>query len=131
MAAGQSDSAQGRRVSRLILRVGMMAGRRVRRTESGTPKAGSSGPVLCDVYLHRTDRAWDVADGALVRYADDAVVVCWSRSQPERALARLVELMTGLGLDPKTAKTRIVHLRVGGEGLDFPGFYHRLVRSPA
>jgi RNA-directed DNA polymerase len=31
-------------------------------------------------------------------------------------------------LEPKEAKTRIVHLQVGGEGCDFLGFHHRLVR---
>jgi len=34
-----------------------------------------------------------------------------------------------LGLQPKAAKTRIVHLDVGGGGLDFLGFHHRLVLS--
>src|SRR5205814_2217897 len=38
-------------------------------------------------------------------------------------------LLADLGLKPKAAKTRIVHLEVGGEGLDFLGFHHRLVRS--
>jgi hypothetical protein len=28
-------------------------------------------PVLCNVYLHRLDRAWRGAYGTLVRYADD------------------------------------------------------------
>lgn len=60
---------------------------------------------------------------------DDLVVMCWSRSQAERALSRLVELLEGLGLEPKPSKTRILHLEVGGEGLDFLGFHHRLVRS--
>ncbi len=64
-----------------------------------------------------------------VRFADDLVVMCWSRSQAERALARLVELLAGLGLEPKAAKTRIVHMEVGGDGFDFLGFHHRLVRS--
>ena len=32
-------------------------------------------------------------------------------------------------MEPKPAKTRIVHLQVGGEGFDFLGFHHRLVRS--
>jgi RNA-directed DNA polymerase len=32
-------------------------------------------------------------------------------------------------LEPKAAKTRIVRLTVGGEGLDFLGFHHRLVRA--
>ena len=87
-------------------------------------------PVLCNVYLHRLDRAWDEQDGVLVRYADDATVMCWSRSQAERALERLTVLLAGLGLEPKAAKTRIVHLEVGAGGFDFLGFHHRLVRSP-
>jgi RNA-directed DNA polymerase len=37
-------------------------------------------------------------------------------------------LLADLGLEPKAAKTRIVHLRVGGEGCDFLGFHHWLVR---
>jgi RNA-directed DNA polymerase len=56
--------------------------------------------------------------------------MCWSRSQAERALSRLTELLAELGLEPKAAKTRIVQLEVGGEGFDFLGFHHRLVRSP-
>ena len=47
--------------------------------------------------------------------------MCWSRSQAEAALARLTALLAGLGLEPKVAKTRIVHLEEGGGGFDFPG----------
>jgi len=65
----------------------------------------------------------------MVRFADDVVVMCWSRSQAERALARLAELLAGLGLEPKAAKTRIIRLEVGGDGFEFLGFHHRLVRS--
>ena len=28
-------------------------------------------PLMCNVYLHRLDRAWDERDGVLVRFADD------------------------------------------------------------
>jgi RNA-directed DNA polymerase len=38
-------------------------------------------------------------------------------------------ILAGLGLEPKPAKTRIVHLAEGGEGLDFLGFHHRWVRA--
>jgi RNA-directed DNA polymerase len=55
--------------------------------------------------------------------------MCWSRSQAEQALARLTDLLADLGLEPKAAKTRIVHLEEGGRGCDFLGFHHRLVRS--
>jgi RNA-directed DNA polymerase len=114
---------------RVILRAGVMEDGRVRRPVTGTPQGGVVSPVLCNVYLHRVDRAWDDGDGVLVRYADDAVVMCWSRGQAERALARLIGLLGELGLEAKAAKTRIVHLEVGGEGLDFLGFHHRLVHS--
>jgi hypothetical protein len=46
------------------------------------------------------------------------------------ALQRLTDLLAGLGLEPKAAKTRIVHLEEeGGGGFDFLGFHHRMVRS--
>jgi len=114
---------------RAMLRAGVMEDGQVRRETAGTPQGGVISPVMCNVYLHRLDRAWDDRDGVLCRYADDLVVMCWSRSQAEAALARLTTLLADLGLEPKAAKTRIVHLEVGGEGLDFLGFHHRLVRS--
>ena len=114
---------------RAMLRAGVMEDGQVRRPVTGTPQGGVISPVMCNVYLHRLDRAWDEADGVLVRYADDLVVMCRSRSQAERALERLTALLADLGLEPKAAKTRIVHLEEGGEGLDFLGFHHRLVRS--
>jgi RNA-directed DNA polymerase len=64
----------------------------------------------------------------LVRYADDLVVLCRTKREAEAALAALRSLLAELGLGPKQAKTRIVHLREGGEGLDFLGFHHRHVR---
>jgi RNA-directed DNA polymerase len=114
----------------VILRAGVMEEGQVRRPVAGTPQGGVASPLLCDLYLHRLDRAWDEADGVLVRYAGDVSVMCWSRSQAGRALVRLTGLLAELGLEPKQAKTRIVHLQPGGEGLDFLGFDHRLVRSP-
>lgn len=115
---------------RSILAAGVMDDGQVRKPVTGTPQGGVISPVLANIYLHRVDRAWDQAQhGVLVRYADDLVVMCRSRQQAEAALARLRELLAGLGLEPKPAKTRIVQLRVGGEGFDFLGFHHRLVRS--
>jgi RNA-directed DNA polymerase len=114
---------------RVMLRAGVMEDGQLRRPAAGTPQGGVFSPVMCNVYLHRLDRAWDEHDGVLVRYADDATVMCWSRSQAERALERLTALLAGLGLEPKAAKTRIVHLEEEGEGFDFLGFHHRLVRS--
>ena len=114
---------------RVILRAGVMEDGQVRRPVTGAPQGGVISPLLCNVYLHRIDRVWDTREyGVLVRFADDALVMCKSREQAEAALARLRALLAELGLEPKEAKTRIVHLEVGGAGFDFLGFHHRLVR---
>jgi group II intron reverse transcriptase/maturase len=113
-----------------MLRAGVMQDGSLRRGVTGTPQGGVISPVLCNVYLHRLDRAWRTREhGVLVRYADDALVLCATREQAEAALARLTTLLAELGLTPKAAKTRIVHLTEGGEGFDFLGFHHRLVRG--
>ncbi len=117
------------RLLRVILRAGVLSEGTVRRPVSGTPQGGVISPLLANVYLHRLDRAWRGAYGTLVRYADDLLVICRSKGQAQAALARLTALLADLGLEPKAAKTGIVHLVEGGEGFDFLGFHHRLVRS--
>ena len=113
-----------------LLRAGVMEDGAVRRSVSGTPQGGVVSPLLCNVYLHRLDRAWQTrGHGVLVRYADDLVVMCRTEAEAQRALAALRALLAELGLEPKQAKTRIVHLREGGEGFDFLGFHHRYVRG--
>jgi len=115
---------------RAMLRAGVMEDRAVRRTGAGTPQGGVISPCLCNVYLHRLDRQWtERGAGVLVRYADDVVVMCRTRQEAERALVALREILSELGLTLKDAKTRIVELREGGEGLDFLGFHHRWVRG--
>lgn len=115
---------------RAMLRSGVMESGMVRHSATGTPQGGVISPVMCNVYLHRLDRVWDTREhGVLIRYADDALVMCKSRQQAEAALARLRAVLADLGLELKAAKTRIVHLEVGGEGFDFLGFHHRWVRS--
>jgi RNA-directed DNA polymerase len=115
---------------RAMLRAGVMEDGAVHRDMTGTPQGGVISPLLANVYLHRADRCWQArGHGVLVRYADDLVVMCHSRREAEAALAALRSILAELGLELKRAKTRIVHLREGGEGLDFLGFHHRRVRG--
>jgi RNA-directed DNA polymerase len=117
---------------RALLSAGAMEDGEVKRSAAGTPQGGPLSPVLCNVYLHRLDRQWQSRGvGVLVRYADDLVVMCRTRGEAEQALAALEAIVAELGLSLKEAKTRIVQLREGGEGLNFLGFHHRWVRARA
>ena len=115
---------------RAMLRAGVMEDGTVRRT-GDRHTAGRGGlPVAGNVYLHRIDRAWSMREhGVLVRFADDLVVMCRPAEQAEAALARLTGSAGRSRVGTEGAKTRIVHLEVGGEGFDFLGFHHRLVRA--
>jgi RNA-directed DNA polymerase len=114
---------------RALLRAGVMEAGTVRQSVTGTPQGGVISPLLANVYLHRLDRAWQTRGrGRLVRYADDLVACCRSEREARDALKALRAELAELGLAPKAAKTRIVHLTEGGEGLDFLGFHHRWVR---
>ncbi len=57
---------------------------------------------------------------ALVRYADDFVVLCHSREEAVAAKARLAAWLAQRGLGFNEDKTSIVHL---DEGFDFLGFH--------
>ena len=115
---------------RAMLRAGVMEDGAVKRSGAGILQGGVISPCLCNVYLHRLDRQWtERGAGVLVRYADDVVVMCQTRQEAEHALEALRVILSELGLTLKDAKTRIVDLREGGEGLDFLGFHHRWVRG--
>ncbi len=115
---------------RALLRAGVMEQGAVRHSVTGTPQGGVVSPLLCNVYLHRLDRQWQTRGrGMLVRYADDLVVLCRSKREAEDALRALTVILAELGLELRQAKTRIVQLREGGEGLDFLGFHHRYLRG--
>jgi retron-type reverse transcriptase len=48
---------------RVMLRAGVMEDGQVRRAVTGTPQGGVLSPLMCNVYLHRLDRAWTSATG--------------------------------------------------------------------
>src|SRR3990170_1022652 len=102
----------------------------VRHHMTGTAQGGVVSPPLANVHLNQPDRACQrLGCRGLCWYADDLVVLCRSRREAEQALAALRTILAGIGLAPKQAKTRIVHLREGGEGIEFLGFRHRWSRG--
>ena len=124
-----------RRVLRLLrqwLRAGVMEQGSLRKSTTGTPQGGVISPLLANVVLDELDETWERECGHLgdlVRYADDFVVVCRTRRQADEALARVRAILGSMGLVLHPEKTRIVELRVRGEGFDFLGCHLRIVRS--
>jgi RNA-directed DNA polymerase len=118
-----------RRVLKLLrqwLRAGVMAEGVFSETVTGTPQGGVISPLLANIYLHAFDRAFtERSTGELVRYADDFLVLCRSRSGAEGAGRRAAAILGDLGLALHPDKTRVVDLREGREGFDLLGCHFR------
>jgi RNA-directed DNA polymerase len=84
--------------------------------EKGTPQGAVISPLLANIYLHPVDLAMREAGYAMVRYADDMVILCRTREEAESALQKLRELLEVRGLELHPEKTRIAHL------MERPGF---------
>ena len=124
-----------RRVLKLLrqwLKAGVMEDGRIEGTDLGSPQGGVISPLLANIYLDVLDRLWERASrhlGRLVRYADDAVVLCRTKADAEESLRRLGLIMERLGLKLHPDKTRIVELGLGKQGFVFLGCYLRIVLS--
>jgi len=110
--------------------VEIIDGRRVqtteaKRTKRGTPQGGVISPLLANCYFRRFLLAWhnhghrDQLDAHVVNYADDFVICC-RPGNAEAAMTRMAKLMTRLGLEVNTTKTRIA--RLPEEQFDFLGY---------
>ena len=119
------ERVSDRRVLKLLrqwLRAGVLVEGVRSETVTGTPQGGVISPLLANIYLHAFDRSWaESGTGELVRYADDFVVLCATRSQAEQAQDRAAAMLGELGLSLHPDKTRVVDLREGKEGFDFLG----------
>jgi group II intron reverse transcriptase/maturase len=120
-----------RRVLKLVrqwLQAGVMEDGQVTATVAGTPQGGVISPLLSNIYLHVLDTVWTrryAHLGVLVRYADDFVVMCNTKSACEQAEQRVREIFARLGLELHPDKTRQVDLSHGREGFDFLGCHLR------
>ncbi len=120
-----------RRVLKLIrqwLQAGVMEDGRVTATVAGTPQGGVISPLLSNLYLHVLDTVWTrryAHLGVLVRYADDFVVMCDTKTACEQAEQRVRQVFARLGLELHPEKTKRVDLSRGAAGFDFLGCHLR------
>jgi RNA-directed DNA polymerase len=126
------------------LKAGVMEEGRVRHPETGTPQGGVISPILANVYLHEVLDVWWERDvkprlrgrTALVRYADDFVMVFETEEDARRVAEVLPKRFEKYGLRLHPEKTRLVRFtrptpeppeggpRQGPESFDLLGFKH-------
>lgn len=130
----------GRELIRQWLKAGYMDHGRWHLTDAGTPQGGVISPLLANIALHGMEEALGVtrratgngwhtitSDRAVVRYADDFVVTCTTKTEAERALGQLTPWLAERGLSLSSEKTRIVSIQ---GGFDFLGFTIRQYAAP-
>ena len=95
-------------------------------TDAGTPQGGVISPLLANIALDGMEDV--IPRGRLVRYADDLVVFCKTKSEAEEIKRLMSAWLLRRGLELSAEKTRIVHAE---EGFDFLGFHVRILRTPS
>jgi RNA-directed DNA polymerase len=129
-------SFPARGMIRRWLKAGVVENGRFAPTEEGTPQGGVISPVLLNIALHGMEQAagvrylpegWVRVDSpALIRYADDLVVLCHTRQDALEIKGRLAAWLAPRGLAFNEQKTRVVTL---AEGFDFLGYNARRYRG--
>jgi RNA-directed DNA polymerase len=120
-----------RRVLKLLqqwLKAGVVEEGRWKPTEVGSPQGGVISPLLANIYLHVLDMYWTerfLHLGTLVRYADDFVVVCHGKTEAQKTMKIVQQIMAKLRLQLHPTKTRLVNLKQ--EGFEFLGFHFQKV----
>jgi RNA-directed DNA polymerase len=112
------------RVLRLLeafLKAGVLDGMNHWTPEAGSPQGAVISPLLSNIYLDPLDHLLAQHGLAMVRYADDFVVLCRDAAEAERALQVIGEWTAAAGLTLHPQKTRIVDVRT--DGFDFLGYH--------
>ena len=134
-------------ITRIIgkwLNAGVMdAGKRVY-PEKGTPQGGVISPLLSNLFLHEVLDDWFVktvkprmrGKSCMVRYADDAVIICEQKADAERIFKVLGSRFEKYGLKLHPEKTRLLDFKKpddgqgkGGDSFTFLGFTHYWTKS--
>jgi RNA-directed DNA polymerase len=91
-------------------------------TERGTPQGGVISPLLANLYLNPLDQQMERAGWAMVRYADDFVILCRGEAEAHAALEMVRHWVNEAGLTLHPEKTRVVDAGAPG-GFDFLGYH--------
>ena len=110
-------------------------------SETGTPQGGVISPLLANVALTALDnfcfenygttydnksRGVKYENNPIVRYADDFVIICKSKSEAEKRKSEIAKHLQTIGLILSDEKTKITHIT---KGFNFLGFNIRKYRN--
>ncbi len=97
-----------------FLNSGVMVGSAFEHSEIGSPQGGVISPLLSNIYLDEFDQEMMSRQHRIVRYADDILIFCTSKSGAENALKVASHyLEVTLKLKVNERKTHIAHSDTG------------------
>lgn len=99
------------RLIKMYLDQGIMEELRTWTPEAGVPQGAVLSPVLSNLYLNPLDHRMAELGYAMVRYADDFVILCRSAEEAQAALAEVQRWVSEAGLTLHPTKTQIVDSR--------------------
>ena len=105
-----------------FLKQGVLEGLKEWEPEKGTPQGAVVSPLLSNIYLDPLDHLMNKNGFEMVRYADDAVILCKSQEEAFRAFQLLQEWVNNAKLILHPEKTRILDASQPG-GFDFLGYH--------
>jgi RNA-directed DNA polymerase len=103
-----------------FLKQGVLDGLHEWTPETGSPQGAVVSPLLSNIYLDPLDHLMAREGFAMVRYADDFMILCRSPEEAAAALTLVRRWTAEAGLTLHPTKTRIVD--ASEEGFDFLGY---------
>jgi RNA-directed DNA polymerase len=108
-----------------FLKQGVMEGLSEWTPESGTPQGAVISPLLSNIYLDELDHLMEQRGWAMVRYADDFIILCRSEQEAQAALEAVKDWTAQAGLCLHPQKTR----QVNADREDFEFLGYRFTRG--
>jgi RNA-directed DNA polymerase len=105
--------ADGRvlRLIRAMLKAGSYGQGQLFPSERGTPQGSVVSPLLSNILLTPFDQEMRRKGYQLTRFADDWVVTCPSAAEARAAIAAALRILSELGVQLHSQKTRVVHVQ--------------------
>lgn len=104
---------------RMFLECGVMTESGLEATEVGSPQGGVISPLVANVYLNEFDQFMKERGHRIVRYADDILILCRSKTAAHNARGVAERFLENdLKLRVNVEKTHITH---AGKGVKFLG----------